>query len=82
MECGSLDGVRSAMAWSISREYFQSLRPVFEDPIQLHFEYPEMGGAEDGKRSLSISRDQFRRYAQRDLRRIRELMRKAGMARG
>ena len=63
-------------------EYFQSLRPGFRGPIQLHFEYPEMGGAEDGQRSLSISRDQFRRQAERDLGRIRELMRKAGIARG
>ena len=63
-------------------EYFQCLRPGFRGPIQLHFEYPEMGGAEDGKRSLSISPDQFRRQAQRDLGHIRELMRKAGIARG
>jgi sugar phosphate isomerase/epimerase len=63
-------------------EYFKSIRPDFRGPIQLHFEYPEMGGAEDGRRSISISRDQFARRAQRDLERIRELMRKAGMARG
>jgi len=39
-----------------------------------------MGGAEDGKLSLSISREQFRKNAGRDLRRIRELMSKAGLA--
>ena len=60
-------------------EYFQVLRPGFRGPFQLHFEYREMGGAEDGKRSLSISRDQFARYAGRDLGRSRELMRKAGL---
>jgi sugar phosphate isomerase/epimerase len=60
-------------------EYFQVLRPGFRGPFQLHFEYREMGGAEDGKRSLSISRDQFARNAGRDLGRIRELMRKAGL---
>lgn len=63
-------------------EYFQSLGSGFRGPIQLHFEYPEMGGAEDGKRSISISREQFARQAQRDLGHIRELMRKAGIARG
>lgn len=60
-------------------EYFQTLRPAFRGPLQLHLEYREMGGAEDGKRSLSISRDQFRKNAERDLRRIRELMSKAGL---
>src|ERR1039457_1787242 len=60
-------------------EYFQVLRPGFRGPFQLHFEYREMGGAEDGKQSLSISRDQFARNAGRDLGRIRELMRKAGL---
>ncbi len=61
-------------------EYFQVLGPGFRGPIQLHFEYREMGGAEDGKRSLSISRDQFARNAGRDLGRVRELMKKAGLA--
>ena len=56
-------------------EYFRALGAGFRGPIQLHLEYREMGGAEDGKRSLSISRDQFRRNAERDLKRIRELMR-------
>ena len=60
-------------------EYFQVLRPGFRGPFQLHFEYREMGGAEDGKRSLSIRRDQFARNARRDLGRIRELMSKAGL---
>jgi sugar phosphate isomerase/epimerase len=55
-------------------EYFRALGAGFRGPIQLHFEYREMGGAEDGKRSLSISREQFRRNAERDLKRIRELM--------
>ncbi len=57
------------------REYFQGLPPGFRGPFQLHFEYQEMGGAEDGKRSLSISRDRFARNAERDLKRIRGLMR-------
>jgi sugar phosphate isomerase/epimerase len=57
-------------------EYFGALGAGFRGPIQLHFEYREMGGAEDGKRLLSISRDQFRRNAERDLKRIRELMRR------
>ena len=56
-------------------EYFQVLPAGFRGPFQLHLEYREMGGAEDGKRSLSISRNQFVRNAERDLKRVRELMR-------
>lgn len=61
-------------------EFFEFLRASrFFGPIQLHFEYPEMGGANDGKRSLTISRAQFIEMTRRDLNRVRELMRKAGL---
>lgn len=61
-------------------EFFEFLHVSrFSGPIQLHFEYPEMGGANDGKRSLTISRAQFAEMAGRDLNRVRELMRKAGL---
>jgi sugar phosphate isomerase/epimerase len=63
-------------------EYFQFLKTSrFSGPIQLHFEYPEMGGADQGRRSISISRAEFARMARRDLERARELMRQAGLSR-
>jgi sugar phosphate isomerase/epimerase len=63
-------------------EYFQFLKTFrFSGPIQLHFEYPEMGGADQGKRSISISRAEFARMARRDLERARELMRQTGLTR-
>ncbi len=61
-------------------DFFAFLREShFAGPIQLHFEYPEMGGAEDGKQTLAISRDQFMQRARRDLGRAREMMREAGL---
>ncbi len=62
--------------------FFAFLRDShFAGPIQIHFEYPEMGGAEDGKRTLTISRDQFKRMAKRDLDRVRGMMNDAGLKR-
>lgn len=61
--------------------FFAFLREShFAGPIQLHFEYPDMGGAEDGKRTLTISADEFKQRAARDLARVREMMRSAGLA--
>ncbi len=63
-------------------EFFAFLREShFAGPIQIHFEYPEMGGAEDGKRTLTISRDRFKQMAKRDLGRVREMMSSAGLMR-
>lgn len=63
-------------------EFFAFLREShFAGPIQIHFEYAEMGGAEDGKRTLTISRDQFKQMAKRDLDRVREMMSDAGLKR-
>ncbi len=63
-------------------EFFAFLREShFAGPIQIHFEYPEMGGAEDGKRTLTISRDRFKQLAQRDLGRVRGMMSDAGLRR-
>ncbi len=63
-------------------EYFQMLRGAhFSGPIQLHFEYREMGGADLGNRSIGISRAEFARLARRDLERARRLMLQAGLTR-
>ncbi len=60
--------------------FFAFLREShFAGPIQLHFEYPEIGGAEDGRRTLTITRDRFKELAKRDLKRVREMMRNEGL---
>ena len=62
--------------------FFGYLREVrFSGPFQLHFEYPEMGGADGGNRALGISRQEFIARARGDLNAIRERMRSAGLDR-
>ena len=51
----------------------------FRGPIQLHMEYPELGGANDGKTTMTISRDEFLRLARRDMQKLRSLMKESGL---
>src|SRR5581483_7471004 len=58
--------------------FFEMLRSFrFSGPIQLHFEYPEMGGADEGKRTIALSRKAFIELARRDLEAVRGYMRAA-----
>jgi sugar phosphate isomerase/epimerase len=60
--------------------FFEFLRKHdFAGPIQLHFEYPEMGGANDGKPTIGISRKEFADAVRRDLNSTRALMIEAGL---
>jgi sugar phosphate isomerase/epimerase len=52
----------------------------FTGPVQLHMEYDELGGADSGKRAISISREEFVRLAKRDMDRFRANLRQAGIA--
>lgn len=52
-------------------------RNRFAGPVQLHFEYPELGGAETGKTKITVSRGAFVSIVRRDLRILREGMRLA-----
>jgi len=54
----------------------------FAGPIQLHFEYPELGGADSGKRTIAISRKEFSEIVRRDLNTVRGLMREAKLGQG
>ena len=49
----------------------------FNGPVQLHFEYP-LGGAQDGKRQLTLSRDEVFAAMRRDLRQLRTYLTEAG----
>ena len=51
----------------------------FNGPVQLHFEYP-LGGAENGNRQLTISRDQLFSAMRRDLRQLRSYLSDAGLS--
>ena len=50
----------------------------FLGPLQLHMEYEELGGADAGKRTMTISRQEFTRLARRDVERFRACMKEAG----
>lgn len=51
----------------------------FDGPLQLHFEYP-LGGANDGKRTLTIPRQDVFSAMRRDLRQLRSWLTEASLA--
>ena len=60
--------------------FFEFLRKQnFAGPIQLHFEYQEMAGANDGKNTIGISRKEFEAFVRRDLVNARAMMMQAGL---
>lgn len=52
----------------------------FTGPIQLHMEYPDLGGANDGKTSFTIPKDRLLALMRRDVETCRGLLRDAGLA--
>jgi sugar phosphate isomerase/epimerase len=50
----------------------------FDGPLQVHYEYP-LGGAETGKKTLTISREQALSAMKRDLTRLRGWLQAAGL---
>jgi sugar phosphate isomerase/epimerase len=52
---------------------------AFDGPVQLHFEYP-LGGGNDGKRQLTIPREEVFSAMRRDLRKLRAYLRDAGLS--
>jgi len=54
-------------------------KTAFNGPVQLHFEYP-LGGADGGKRQLTIDREQVFSAMRRDLRQLRTYLRDAGLS--
>jgi len=62
-------------------EFFKMVKAAgFAGPIQLHMEYDELGGADDGKTQMSITKQQFLAIAKRDLQRLREVLRETGIS--
>jgi Sugar phosphate isomerases/epimerases len=51
----------------------------FSGPLQLHFEYP-LGGANEGRRTLTIPREEVFRAMKQDLRQLRSWLREASLA--
>src|SRR5262249_22235624 len=51
----------------------------FSGPFQIHYELAELGGANEGKTSMSISRETFISILRRDLSYVRNLLKQAQM---
>jgi sugar phosphate isomerase/epimerase len=49
----------------------------FSGPLQLHMEYDELGGADSGKRQISISKEKLLAIMQRDLDRFKAMLKEA-----
>jgi len=52
----------------------------FTGPLQLHFEYPELGGADTGKKTSTVPKQQLITIFRRDLVKLRGILQEAGMA--
>ena len=52
----------------------------FQGPVQLHFEYPELGGIDAGKKELTLPKEKVVAIFKRDLEACRAVLRDVGMA--
>jgi sugar phosphate isomerase/epimerase len=58
--------------------FFEILKTQkFSGPVQLHFEYPGLGGADGGKPKLEIPKEKLAAQMRHDLDHVRKLMRQA-----
>ncbi len=63
------------------RQFFAMLRQSgFRGPIQLHMEYPELGGAARGDRAVNIPRDKLLELMRRDVETLKGWLREAGLS--
>jgi hypothetical protein len=51
----------------------------FSGPVQLHFEYPGLGGAENGKKTLTIPKEVVIAAMRKDLAFARKVMSEKGL---
>jgi sugar phosphate isomerase/epimerase len=54
-------------------------KTAFDGPVQLHFEYP-LGGAGEGRRQITVDRQQVFSAMRRDLRQLRSYLSDAGLS--
>ncbi len=65
---------------NFSRFFGMIKKAGYTGPVQVHFEYPELGGADSGKTAMSISKVQFLSILRRDLAFYRKQLQQAGAA--
>ena len=62
------------------KQYFAMLKASsFSGPLQLHMEYPELGGADSGKKQYSISKEKLLSIFRRDLDVLKGMLREAAL---
>jgi len=62
-------------------QFFSIIRENgFSGPVQMHFEYPEFHGVENGATTLGIPKEQFIAMVQQDVQRTRAYIQQAGFA--
>lgn len=62
------------------RQFFPMLKEGgFTGPLQLHMEYPELGGADTGQTTFNIPKQELLAIMQRDIDRLKSMLREAGM---
>jgi sugar phosphate isomerase/epimerase len=63
------------------RDYLAMVKQAdFRGPLQFHNEYRELGGAESGRATISISREEFTRTLKEDVAALRALLNESGLA--
>jgi sugar phosphate isomerase/epimerase len=62
------------------RRFFDMMKAGgFQGPLQLHMEYPELGGADLGKTTFTIPKDRLLAIMQRDLDLLKKMLQEAGL---
>jgi len=51
----------------------------FRGPLQLHMEYPDLGGADTGKKTFTIPKEQLLAIYKRDIDVLKKMLREAGL---
>lgn len=60
------------------KQFFAALKTArFSGPIQLHMEYPDLGGADTGKREFTIPKERLLAICKRDLDRLKAMLKEA-----
>ncbi len=62
------------------KRYFAMLKAArVNGPLQLHMEYPDLGGADSGKRQFTIPKEKLIAIMRRDIETLKGMLREGGL---
>jgi L-ribulose-5-phosphate 3-epimerase len=62
------------------KRFFAMLRTSgFQGPLQIHMEYPELGGAATGKSEAGLAKEAMLQFMKTDIERLRQLLADSGI---